>query len=166
VSLIDIAGSVIGVFITVLSLIFLTCFRQDVRDFLEDEELSGKDGKEFLAILEQMGTLVILVITVGLVSALLQLALATFLYKGARERDAGSCQLWWKIKVVLFLLGVLLVSGMILVSQHPGQLAVSSVIGFVYHAYALWVVQAYIDEIRFGRKLQEEEGNCQRDTCA
>lgn len=49
------AGAVVGTFISVLSLIFLTCFGQDVRDFLRNEELSGKDGAELLAILDQMG---------------------------------------------------------------------------------------------------------------
>lgn len=73
------------------------------------------------------------------------------------QRDASVCQLWWKIKVGLFVLGVILVSAMILISNNPAQLAISSVIGFVYHAYALWVVQAFIDEIRFGRKLENSE---------
>ncbi|ODM91160.1 hypothetical protein Ocin01_15516 [Orchesella cincta] len=156
VAIFDIASAVMGVFVSVLSLIFLTCFREIVIDFLQNENFGDFDGKEVVTILNQMGGLILLVVAACLLAALLQLALATYLYKGARERDASGCQLWWKIKVILFILAVVFMSGVILLSQTPAQHAIASVLVFVYQVYALWVVQAFIDEIRFGRKLQDQ----------
>lgn len=45
-----------GVFVSMLSLVFLTCFEEDLRNFLRNEDLSGNDGKEIQAILDEMGT--------------------------------------------------------------------------------------------------------------
>lgn len=44
-----------GVFVSMLSLVFLTCFGEDIRNFLQNEEQSGAEGKGILEILDEMG---------------------------------------------------------------------------------------------------------------
>lgn len=44
---------------SMLALVFLACFPEDVSNFLHAEEFTGAEGKEIFAVLEEMGTCIL-----------------------------------------------------------------------------------------------------------
>jgi len=63
--------------------------------------------------------------------------------------------MWWSTKCALFVVGFFLLILLLSTRTHDRiKLALVGVIGLLYRAYVLWVVNAFIHELRYGSPIK------------
>jgi len=158
IAVLEILGAIFGALFTVACLLIVTCYPENVKRWL------NKDNEQLQQLLRLLDHSLIVLgfFTFMVVICLMELALATFLIKGARHRKVKKCEMWWKIKCIVLIIAVLFIIGAVATAESRLSIGVSGILGLSYQIYTIWVVRRFIAEVRFGKPIrapgEQEEG--------
>jgi len=138
-----------------LLLVSILFFKQELMDELDKDAQLGKNH-ELRSFLAKPEAVQYSFIGFTILICVLEMAVAYILFNGARRRDPAKCTLWFRVHCVLFILGIIFTVLAVLSAHEKLTLIVCGAAGLVYQAYSLWVVWAYIKQLRKGIRARQK----------
>jgi len=146
VSIIDAIGAMFGAFTSVVVLLGLIFFREDLEDELYRENANGTNY-ELKQFMDQPVGVQYGMLGFSILVCIFEIAVAVVLFQGARLRNTTRCLLWFRIHCVLLVFGIIFSAITVIIAEERILLSIACLIGLFYQGYSLWIVRAFIHQL-------------------
>jgi len=127
VAILQIIGSIVWIILSVLTM-------------LGAKQHFDQQGKSMPAAVIAIGVIIILMFVLGLI-------LGIVLLMGANARDLRKCRIWFNVTLVITIISII---SIVFSAFSAGGANIQGVIQVLFSIYFLWVVYAFMEEIKSG----------------